>query len=336
MNLELRKIHSASEFPPDWDTLADEYYQSQQFLLHTEHYNPCKQRYYLFFQQDVFVAGVVVYTLSLNLFTYAAFKIPFAMNVVGIPCSVSASGFIGDERLLPSVLELLKPLERGFLAVLNLNSPPQMKDIMIGHTLPNITMQNSFGNWDDYLLALRSDYRRRINMIASSFAAVRSVEGDCSLYTDEMHQLYLEVLAHSKGKLETLSSDFFLNLPQPFRLTAYYVQEKLLGWYICASYQDKFYFFLGGFNYQVNPRYNTYFNLLYGILRAGIDQRFALIDLGQTAEIPKLRLGGKVRPKWMLGYHSNFLIRKLLIAAKGLLEYKAVFPETHTFTREKE
>lgn len=333
MNLKLRKVDSAQKLPLEWDSYAEDYYQTREFLLHTEQYNPCGQRYYLFYQEQALVAALVVYTLSLDLFTYSIFKCPLAMNIAGIPCSVSASGYLGDERFFPSAFELVKPQERGFLAVLNLGFPPQIKDTMIGHTLPTIILQNSFSGWEDYLAALRSDYRRRTNMIFSSFGKVRSVMGQCSLYTQDMHRLYLDVLAHSKGRLETLSSAFFRNLPQAFRLTAYYEQEKLLGWYISTSYKDKFYFFLGGFDYEANARYQSYFNLLYGILKEGIDQQSAILDLGQTAEIPKLRLGGKISPRWMLGYHSNFLIRKLMIAARRLLEYKSVFPETRTFTR---
>lgn len=336
MSLKLVKVQSASELPTEWDACADEYYQTQEFLLHTERYNPCAQRYYLFFDEGIFVAGLVVYTLTLDIFTYSFLKVPLSMNIAGIPCSVSASGFIGDEGLFASVFDLLKPLERGFLTVLNLGFPPQTKDVMIGHTLPTITLQNGFRSWDDYLAALRSDYRRRFSRISADFSGVRSVVGDCSLYSEDMHRLYLDVLAHTKGKLETLSSAFFRELPPAFKLTAYYERESLLGWYISTSYQDKFYFFLGGFDYKANPKYQTYFNLLYELLREGIEQHSAVLDFGQTAEVPKLRLGGKISPKWMLGYHSNFLFRKLMIAARGILEYASVFSETHTFTENKE
>jgi len=33
----------------------------------------------------------------------------------------------------------------------------------------------------------------------------------------------------------------------------------------------------------------------------------------------------------MLGYHSNRIIRKLLVAGKGLLEYSAIFHESRVF-----
>jgi len=86
-------------------------------------------------------------------------------------------------------------------------------------------------------------------------------------------------------------------------------------------------FFLGGIDYGTNSLYNTYFNILSGVLREGIEKNASLIDLGQTAEIPKLRLGGRIGEKVMLGYHSNRLVRNLLKVGKGVLEYSKTFPE---------
>jgi len=331
MNLEMRRIMTADDLPDEWDEFAEEYYQFREFLIHTEKYNYCNQRYYLFYYKEVFTAGLVVYTLTLDLFTYSIIRIPFSMNIAGIPCSVSASGFIGNAELLIQIIALVKKIEKGFLVVLNLNSIPDIKNIMIGRTLPAIILQKNFKSWDDYLGSLRSDYRRRLKLITGPFKKIKTVQGDCSLYTREMHCLYLEVLKHSKGKLETLSYSFFHELPQRFSLTAYFDKEILLGWYISVSCSGKFYFFLGGFNYSTNREYNTYFNLLLGILKEGIEKGKPLIDLGQTAEISKTRLGGRSREKWMLVHHSNWLVRRLLIATGSVLEYSGKFPETHVF-----
>ena len=81
----------------------------------------------------------------------------------------------------------------------------------------------------------------------------------------------------------------------------------------------------------MNKQFNTYFNILLGVLKEGIERRASVIDLGQTAEIPKLRMGGKLVEKMMLGYHSNGLLRKFLKAGKGLLEYSTNFDKTHVF-----
>ena len=84
-------------------------------------------------------------------------------------------------------------------------------------------------------------------------------------------------------------------------------------------------------DYKVNRQFNTYFNILLNVVKEGIEKRASIIDLGQTAEIPKLRLGGKLVEKTMMGYHSNRIMRKLMKAGKSLLEYSTVLHETHVF-----
>ena len=146
-----------------------------------------------------------------------------------------------------------------------------------------------------------------------------------------MYQQYLEVLKRSKGKLETLSQEFFQNLPSNFSLTSFYLSDRLIGWYITTIFGGKFYFFLGGIDYTQNRQYNTYFNILLKVVKDGIENKVSEIDLGQTAEIPKLRLGGILVEKFMLGYHSNLIMGKLLKAGKRFLEYSTVVDEPHVF-----
>ena len=153
----------------------------------------------------------------------------------------------------------------------------------------------------------------------------------CSGFDEEMYGQYLNVLKRSKGKLETLTMEFFLNLPSCFELTTFYNGTKLIGWYITTNHNEKLYFFLGGIDYQMNKQYRTYFNILLAVLKDGIERKAPVIDLGQTAEIPKVRLGGIAVEKTMLAYHSNRIIRILLDAGKSLLEYSLKVKETHVF-----
>jgi hypothetical protein len=331
MTLKLQKITAAVDLPAAWDESAEEYFQRREFLTHVEIYNPCEQRYYVFSKNNSFAAGLVVYTLKLDLFTFSFIHCPLSMNIAGIPCSVSASGFIGRSDFLEQVIEQVKKLEKGFLVVLNLDFEPGIRDCMIGRTLPTIVLNNDFSSWDDYLITLRSDYRRRIRISAEHFKNAAKFKSNCTLFTEDMYQLYLDVLDHSKGKLEILSYMFFQELPEKFNLMAYYDQDKLLGWYISVFQENKFYFFLGGIDYNSNIKYHTYSNLLLGLLEEGIRLNIPVIDLGQTAEISKARLGGNVRKKWMVVHHSNWLLRKLLIAARKVLEYSEKFPAYHVF-----
>ena len=113
MTLEIRKLSKASDLPAKWDNLAVDYFQTREFLDHTEKYNPCKQRYYTLFQDGSLQAGSIVYTLKLDILTYLSIPSPFRMNIVGIPCSVSASGIVGRFELFPALIAHIKSQEKG-------------------------------------------------------------------------------------------------------------------------------------------------------------------------------------------------------------------------------
>lgn len=331
MDTEIKNIFRAFDLPEIWDYAVVDYFQTREFLNHTEKYNPCNQRYYLLYRKGIFETGVVVYTMKLDLLTYLNIPSPFRMNISGIPCSVSASGIIGNPNYLTQMIGHIKTREKGLLLFLNLASNIEEENMISGKTLPTIILSNHFQSWENYLGTMKADYRRRVRQLTLPFSEIQKQQFACSRFDSLMYNQYLEVLKRSKGKLETLSLEFFMNLPSNFNLTALYSAEKLIGWYISSTFHQKFYFFLGGVDYKVNRQFNTYFNILQNVVREGIEKGASVIDLGQTAEIPKLRLGGKLVEKKMGAYHSNRIMRSLLKAGKSLLEYSTAVPETHVF-----
>jgi len=327
--MEVNTIACAKELPDEWDRMARDYFQVRDFLAYTEKFNPCNQRYYVLMHEGSFQCGVVVYSLKLDLFTFLSIRSPFLMNIAGIPCSVSSGGIIGDPGFSPDLLEHIITQEKGLFLVLNLESNPEFSGMIRGRTLPSIVLKNQFQSWEAYMNSLRSNYRRRFLRFSEKFSGIRKSSGSCSRFDDQMYRQYIQVLKRSKGKLETLSPEFFINLPSEFRLTAYYHKDVLAGWYISIIYGEKFYFFLGGINYDLNEKFSTYFNLLLGVLREGVESQARYIDLGQTAEIPKMRLGGELHEKTMMACHSNRLMNGFLRAGRGLLEYSFFPEETH-------
>ena len=331
MNYSIEIVKTAADLPEEWDRISKDYFQTKEFLLHTEKYNSCEQRYYLLFQNSLLKAGAVIYSLRLDLFTYIKVKSPFTMHITGVPCSVSSSGIIGDEKLFSTLFEELKNQEKGMLLMLNLDNKMPGAEFLSGRTLPTMLFSNTFSSYANYLSSIRTHYRRRLLKISNAFTGVEKREMPCKDFTGEMHTQYLEVLKRSKGKLETLSLEFFQQLPPKFMLIAYSFNKRLLGWKITLAFGEKYYFFLGGIDYRANLNFNTYFNLLLYILEEGIENKAAVIDFGQTAEVPKMRLGCTVDEKTMLAHHSNPLFMKLLRAGKKVLEYSTVVEETHVF-----
>jgi hypothetical protein len=316
----LRK-DNAAELPPQWNELAGNYFRSTPFLLYCEMHNPCLQRYYLCYQNETFMAGAVVYSLALNIFTFARLRYPIQMTIVGIPASVSATGIFGKSDYAELLKDHICAVEKGFILFLNLEEKPLKGKHASGKTLPSIIIENTFTNWHDYLNGLRAPYRRRLLHIRQKEKNLELKKMKCDAFNLEMYQLYMQVYNRSKDKLEKLSQDFFKKLPTAYSLTACYFKEKLLGWNISLHIGDTFYFFMGGVDYEMNRTYNTYFLLLTDLVKDGIEKKANFIELGQTAEIPKMRLGGQVSERYMEAHHSNRIFNGLLKIFSPLLEY---------------
>jgi len=331
MNPEFTYIKSAAQLPPEWDQIGDSYFQQRSFLLHAEQYNPCKQRYYVCYENGQLLAGAVVYTLGLSLLTFLKVKSTINMQIVGVPCSVSSPGIFGKPEAVAWLKKHISANEKGM--VLCLKIPEKTSDCKgaSGKMLPTILFYNRFGNWGEYLAQLRSPYRRRLNQILKNGKELSLERTDCSVFDEEMYSLYLQVFEKSNEKLEKLEQDFFRHLPKTFLLTTCRYDGKLIGWNIACYWEKSFYFFLGGLDYKMNARYHTYFYLLANLLKDGIESGAEAIDLGQTGEIPKMRLGGIPVERYMEATHHWMVVGKILKWASPLLEYKVKIESNQVF-----
>jgi hypothetical protein len=322
-------IQKVSNLPDSWNMLAANYFQRTDFLMHAEQYNPCKQRYYLCLDGENIHAAAVVYSLRLDILTFIRLKSPVKMHIIGIPCSVSSAGIFGTKEGVQQLKEYIYQAEKGFVLALNLETQPTGDRYASGNTLPTIVLGNRFSDWNAYVEALRSDYRRRLIRLLSSDKQLifnRLLPMD---FNGEMYSQYLEVYKRSDGKLEKLPFDFFQKLPGEFILTTCSHGNRLLGWNMAVRDNDTYYFFLGGVDYTLNKSYNTYLRLCAKLVEDGIQAGAEYIDLGQTAEIPKMRMGGKLVPRFMEAHHSFGIFNKLLKRNSKALEYNRKLEESH-------
>ncbi len=325
------KLDNALALPDEWDVLADCYFQRKKFLLYCQNRNHCNQRYYVAYDQDKLIAGAVVYTIRLNLFTYYKMRLPVTMQITGIPCSVSSAGLVGKPNRTVKLFEYICSQERGLKLALNIDSPEGVPHNMFaGNTLPAIKFNNYFSSTADYLKSLRADYRRRLDLIHKKSSALQFTQSSCSKFSIEMYHQYIRVYEQSNAKLEQLDYRFFKYLPNEFKLTTATANGILAGWFITLTADGESYFFFGGLNYSMNEKLGTYHRLLIEIIFQGINSGVQQIDLGQTAEIPKMRLGGESQPKYMIADHS-VMINILLRTSKKLLEYRNTIPKPHVF-----
>lgn len=321
--IEIKKIFSIEPIKDLWDSLANDYFQTFEFLSHLEKYNSCSQRYYVLYENDVLKSTAIVYTIPINILTFSYKSLPIKMNVIGVAASVDSSGLIGDYKYYDRLIQFTLENEKGFILGLNYESKIKHQQIIQMNALPTIIFKHDFIDYESYLENMRHHYRRRIIQANKKFEEVSTSSESCKSFKDEHYRLYLNIMERSKTKLEILSIDFFKNLPQNFNLISYYsLENELLTWHITCRYKKVFSFLFGGINYEQRDAYDSYYNNLIGILKEAIDKGFKNINLGQTAETPKMRIGGERVQKRMFMYHKNILIRGVLKLFSKQLENK--------------
>lgn len=321
---KLKLLKKAKDLNEKWDELAKAIYQQKEFLRHCEKYNECGQRYYELYENDKLVAGVVMYTLKLNLFTFSKLKFNVSMSIVGLPASVSYPGVIGSKENVELLVEKVLKKEKGFILGLNLEDKLKVQNYKLnfGKTLPTVVLCKRFKSFEEYKKSLRRSFRRRINKIIDRSKGLEFENVKCNEFDKKTHDLYLEVFNNSKDKLEKLSLDFFKNLPEEFKCTLIKNNSKVIGWFILTENGEDLSFFLGGMDYKYNKKNNLYFNLTVQLLKKAIKKGYKKLDFGQTAETPKVYLGGVIVDKFMFGYHSNAFLNTLIGWFKPILEYK--------------
>ncbi len=329
-------VEHAADLHPGWDTLCTSLLQRRALLHHYEMTNPCGQRYYCLFRGGRPVAGAVVYSTVQNLLTFLGdLPSPVALNVVGLPVSVPAAGLVGDPSWASRLLESVFAAESGFVLALNLEPDQAIHGATSLRLLPDMVFRNRFGSLDDYGESLRSTWRRRMKRSRRRFRGVETVRTGCSSFTPAHHALYLDVIDHATERLETLGLGFFQGLPRPLELVSCFHGGRLLGWRIVLAEGRRFTFVLGGHDYALNPRYDIYFNNLLGVLADGMACGAREIELGQTAEDAKARIGAQPVETRMLLRHGNPVVDRLLRVASPLLAYRRRPPVYRVFRKEE-
>jgi predicted N-acyltransferase len=210
-------------------------------------------------------------------------------------------------------------------------------------SLPYMTLAIRWQTFSDFVNQMRHPYRRSV---VRSLRKMNSVEpiilksniadplhqwpvlvlGDKTLCPPrQMHMLYLSVMARTPTKLETLNLAFFENFYEQFGgilqvLTVQY-RGKILSAALLLNVQDELTFILLGRENDKDP-YDSYFNLVYGIVQLGIQQKVSTIKMGQTAYWVKQRVGALPEPVYIYFKSRRSLINLLLKKFNRL-----IFPE---------
>jgi hypothetical protein len=326
---EFTVLSSARKLPDIWDCGCSENpFLAQALLAILEKVNPCDQRYYLLETEDG-VSVFVTYRHRLNICTYRAGHLRIPVTILGIPCSVSEPGLRITEQGMSRFTRALREISGG-LIILNGSLLPVDRICGRGMTLPNCELEIAWPDFTTYLDRMRSHYRYKLRRAINCFQGVRTtVLSPKDQFDDKIYRLYEQVYNHSQYRLEKLPIAFFQQFPGIISLFS--IEDTLLGFTHTMMQNRELFFVFGGLDYALNRKFHTYVNMLLHIIRTGMEQGVKLVNLGQTAEGIKTRLGCKLRPRYLYVRHSNALLNMVVRRSAGLFGYSSSTPGYHVF-----
>jgi hypothetical protein len=196
----------------------------------------------------------------------------------------------------------------------------------------------SYRDFDHFCASIRSRYRRhilrsrkKIQRSGLRVEHVRGNEGFDKLYTEDVHRLYLDVLSHADVTFECLPSQFFRELAVQFAedaaFTVIFQDERIVG-FVCGVFdQDHYFNLFCGFDYHLNEETDLYFNLMYEDLDYALRQNVHSIQVGQTANEFKSRVGCYLEPRFFY-VKSRDPVLELLVRAGNFYLFPPAPPIT--------
>lgn len=322
-----------SELPAQWDEAAgDNPYLKREFLAFMDTADDSVKRYYAVAEKDGRLQSVFMTCVrrkyNLAMFTKRRFRITVTM--VYLPLSVTRAG-IAYERGLEEAAAFVKKI-RGYKIFLNLPDVP-MPGYAKGLTCPKCSLQIRWKSFDEYMAALRSNYRYRFRKALKKSAAlsVRYLR-DGAEFTDDMYKLYERVYDKSQIRVEKLSKIFFTG--KFFDIFVLEEGDVPRGFVQLMANGDELVFEFVGIDYSVNARYDTYLAMLLEIVRYGIANGFKSIDFGQTADDTKLKLGCKYEYLYAYLHHKNPFLNALCKKLAPRLQYRPLQENFDVFREE--
>jgi len=210
------------------------------------------------------------------------------------------------------------------------------------HSIPYMNLKINWKTFSEYLSSLKHNYRRRILLslkkinhtepvIVPAFdydtaskqpALVLSPPGD-EHFASEFYRKYLEVMKRTPTKLETLNREFFSNLfkQEEYKLLNLVVEGKAVSSAVVKFAGDELIFMLVAKEDNADE-YDSYFNLVYGIIALAIQTGCKKISMGQTAYWVKQCAGAVPEPESIYFASRKRLVHWVLKSLRSV-----IFPE---------
>jgi predicted N-acyltransferase len=181
------------------------------------------------------------------------------------------------------------------------------------HNLPCARMQIQWQSFDEFLRAMRSEYRCKILTRIKKFqkgGGRIELLTDFSPYAEGLARLWRNTYDRAvEYRREILLSDFFENVDQYLGNRSAVIVASIggqpMGFLLLFLDDDTMTTIFSGLDYSCSKEHFVYFNLFYKAIEFAILRGVKDIDFGITTIAPKIELGAVVAPLFMYMKHLS-------------------------------
>lgn len=206
---------------------------------------------------------------------------------------------------------------------------------------PNMVLDLSFENMDAYLGAMSTKYRTRAKRAFKKLDGIQRRKLSYQEIQDELptiYRLYKEIANNAGFNMVDLNEQYLAALERDlgnhFNLYAYYLDGKLVAFYTTIqNYEELDAHFLG-YEKALNHDYQLYLNILYDIVRLGLEAHCKRIVFARTALEIKSSVGAVAHELSCYLKHQNTVVNKLVPTILDYLKPVEAWHPRHPFKEE--
>lgn len=206
--------------------------------------------------------------------------------------------------------------------------------------LPNmvLTLDPEWRTFDDYLGRLQSKYRVRARRAFRLLDGVERRElqaSEIATYSAGIHRLYSEIASSVEFNITTLHPGYFnslkAHLGDSFHLIGYFLEGELVGFFTTIENGRELEAHFIGFEKGVNLTYQLYLNMLFDMIRMGIEKGSSHISFARTAMEIKSSVGAVSEQLKCYIRHASSLTNTLVGPLVSRLQPEEQWEARHPF-----
>ncbi len=192
---------------------------------------------------------------------------------------------------------------------------------------PNMVLdvREGWGTFADYLADMSSKYRVKAKSVIKKAKSI--VQREFSLeeikaYEKEIYDLYTNIAKNSGFNAVTLHESYFTglkeNLGDNYRLYGHFLEEKLVAFHTTIDDGAEIEAHFLGFDPLLNRSHKIYHNILFEIIRYGIEKQYKKVVFARTALEIKSSVGAEAKEMYCYLKHKSSIHNKFV---KNVFDY---------------